>query len=108
MKINLIEPKEILDFENENNLTLVVTEKEIGAYTAAGMPKFVVQFEDGGVEVGKMLTYPIGSGNTVNECLLDYCKKISFTTMRFPFNENKVFGLSVPKLIHTKTTIVNQ
>lgn len=87
--IRLVPTKEMVDFIKENNLDLIVTEREINLYTVEGMPRFYAEFAGGAVEVGKAFVHPIGNGNTVDEAISDYCNKISLTTMEFPKDENK-------------------
>lgn len=102
MKINLIEKKEILDLEKEIGYELEVNERLISSASKADLHKFYVSFKKGEVMQGGCLISSSGSGNTIDEALQDYAKKISFTRMAFGAYTNNREEISFPKLVHTK------
>lgn len=97
MKLNLIETKEILDFEQEIGYELVVNERPI----LSELPQFYVYFHQGeSMENGCLVTH-YGDGNTVDEALSDYCKQISCRRMIFNAYGSERREIQFPKLKHS-------
>ncbi len=102
MKINLISTKEILDYEKEIGIELVVTERAIHAGSAAGLSRYFVCFGGGDVAENSMLVGVTGNGDTIDKAITDYCHQISNKKMVFGANTTKRKEIQLPKLIHTK------
>jgi len=98
MKFNLIETKEILDFEKELKIELVVNERS----KTYNLPKYYVSFENAEVMENGMLCGCSGNGNTIDEALLDYCKEIETKRMALFAYTDKRYEVVCPKLVHTK------
>lgn len=103
MKINFLPEKEILDFEKEIGYEMTVNEREVNRNELA---RFYVCFENGeSMEGGCLVSYH-GNGNTIDEALKDYCKKISCRKMVFGAYTDGRREIQFPKLVHTK--LINQ
>ena len=76
MRIEKLETKEILDFEKEIGVELVVRER---TYTT--LLKFYVSFEHSDIKAGIMLVGVYGEGDTITSALIDYCRRISNKTL---------------------------
>lgn len=98
MKFNLIGTKEILDFEKELDLELVVNERP----KSYNLPTYWVSFEYAEVMDNGMLCGAFGNGNTIDEALQDYCKEIETKRMALHACSDKRREIVCPKLIHTK------
>jgi len=94
MKIILIETVEILDFEKTVREELTVNEAPESAY--------YVRFQKAEIMQGGCLLSLCGYGNTIDEALTDYCKKIENKRIAFHAFTNKRREVVFPKLIHTK------
>lgn len=103
MKINLIETKEILDFEKEIGFELEVNEREDGMSDTLNPRRFYAFFKEGAVKEGAFLISVTGNGDTIDEALQDYANQISFTRMAFLSHTDSRKEVSCPKLVHTKT-----
>jgi hypothetical protein len=78
MKINRQPYSALLDFEKENNLSLIVNERSFNYVKELGEDcRFYAEFEHAEVKDGAILIGRFGDGATVEEALLDYMKKIS-------------------------------
>lgn len=98
MKFYLLKEKEITEFEKEIGYELSVCERPL----SMRLPKYYVYFLDGeSSEGGCLITYS-GNGNTVDEALIDYCKKVSSRRMVFNSYTTDRKEIVFPKLIHTK------
>jgi hypothetical protein len=99
MKINLIDYKELLDFEKEIGYELIVNElprnKDIDS------PKFSARFNDLITKEGKFSKRETGYGNTVDEALDDYALKISGKTLMTHWGIDSSVELAIPYLKHT-------
>jgi len=102
MKFNLISTKEILDYEKEIGVELIVTERSIHSGSAARLSKYCVSFEGGEVSENSMLVGATGNGDTIDKALTDYCHQISNKRMAFGAYTPDRKEIKLPKLIHTK------
>ena len=102
MKLNLIQTKEILDFEKEIGYELVVNERAIHAGSPARLSKYYVQFEKAGVMEGGCLAGKYGNGNTIDEAIKDYCREVSNCRVAFGAYTNERKEIQFPKLVHSK------
>ena len=98
MKFNLIETKEILDFETTLGEELTVNERPKGM----SLPKYYVSFDNAEVMQGGCLVGSFGNGNTIDEALTDYCKEIETKRMALYAYTDKRREVVCPKLVHTK------
>ena len=97
MKFNLLEKKELLDFEKEIGVDLVVTETDDNEIIGDMFGVYYVAFENSRIsEVGEMPFEIWGTGDTINEALQGYASKIS--SMRLIINYRYI---KCPTLIHT-------
>ena len=111
MKINLIDEKEILDFETEIGYELEVNERDLfwkkgSRINKAGVGRFYVQFAKIDIKDGSVLIRATGNGNTIDEALKDYCKEVSCQTIVFDAMSPERQEITFPKLVHTK--LLNQ
>ncbi len=106
MEINLIETKEILDFENEIGYKLEVNERRINSISKSKLHRFHVSFKEGEVMKDGCLISSYGNGNTIDEALIDYATQVSCERVVFGAYTKNRREISFPKLIHTK--ILNQ
>lgn len=99
MKINLIEQKEITEFEKELGYELEVNERP---FKANPDRRFSVSFPRGEIMQNCALLSRFGYGATIDEALKDYAAKISGNRMAFDTftPDRKEFDL--PGLVHTK------
>lgn len=102
MKLNLIITKEILDFEKEIGYELEVNERAIHDGSPARLSKYYAQFEKAEVMEGGCLVGKYGDGNTIDECIKDYCSKVSNCRVAFGAYTNERKEIQFPKLAHTK------
>jgi len=100
MKINLINTKEILDFEQEIGYELEVNERA----NPKELPRFYVSFKKGEIMEGGCLVSAMGNGDTIDEALKDYCIQISNRRLAFNAYTPERKEIQFPKLIHTKLT----
>jgi len=97
MKLNLISTKEILDYEKEIGIELVVNEREL---PLGRLKKYYVLFENSSVKDGNAWIGVYGEADNIDMALSDYCIRISGQTLIFNTIERR--EIKVPKLIHTK------
>ena len=95
MKFKLIETKEILEYENELGVELIVHERENG-------PKYYVLFDHCEIMENDTLVGYYGNGNTVDEALIEYCEKISNKQLALFAGSKERMEVFCPKLVHTK------
>lgn len=99
MKFNLIDTKEIIDFEQELGMELIVNERP----KSANLPRYYVSFEHIEVKEGSMLIGTSGNGETIDDALENYCKEIETKRIvLFAYDSDKRREVECPKLIHTK------
>jgi len=98
MKFNILSTKEILDYEKEIGVELVVNERT----PQGNLPKYYIEFENGEVMENKCLCGVTGNGNTIDKALINYCEEISGTRMAFNAYSSSRREIQLPKLIHTK------
>jgi hypothetical protein len=98
MKFNILSTKEILDFEQEIGVELVVNERK----PQGCLPKFFIDFENGEVMENGMLIGKYGNGNTIDEALINYCHEISGRRIAINPTSKERREIEIPKLIHTK------
>jgi len=98
MKFNLIGTKEILDFEKELNLELVVNERP----KSYNLPIYWVSFEYAELMEHGTLCSAFGNGNTIDEAIQDYCKEIETKRMALHAYSDERREVVCPKLTHTK------
>src|SRR5680860_228298 len=98
MKFNLIEAKEILDFEKELGVELTVNERP----EADNLPKYHVSFDHVEVMEGGCLCSPRGDGETIDDALRDYCNEIGNRRIALFEYTDKRREVVCPKLVHTK------
>ncbi len=97
MRINKIKTQQILELEKVIGRELIVNER-----SDPKLKKYYVSFLNGEISEGILLIGYCGDGNTINQALKDYCKKISNKTIVFnAYCSNRV-EFNLPKLIHTK------
>lgn len=98
MKLFLIKEKEILDFEEEISVEIIVRERP-KPYSK----KFYAQFHDTEVLEGNILSSKFGDGDTIDEAILDYCKEIEGKTLVISARTKNRIEIKCPtKLVHTK------
>ncbi len=102
MKLNLISTKEILDYEKEIGVELVVTERSIHIGSPAKLSRYFVQFETGEICENSMLIGATGNGDTIDQAIADYCHRVSNRKMAFGAYTSDRKEIEMPKLIHTK------
>ena len=102
MKLNLIETKEILDFEKEIGFELVVNERAINLKEKSNIPRYFAQFERCEVMVRDLLSGAYGNGDTIDEAISNYCIEVSNCKVAFNAYGNDRKEIQFPKLIHTK------
>lgn len=102
MKFKLIETKEIVDFEKELGRELVITERGINHNDERKLPRYYVLFENSDVMDNGTLIGMYGSGDTMDEALIDYCLKVSHRRIAFAAHSPFMAEVDFPKLIHTK------
>lgn len=99
-----IKEVEILDFEKENNLELLVVEYPIGLRAVLNTKKYYAIFDK--INLNKDMFYGgfYGIGDTVDKAIKDYCEKISYKSFKKTCGYIGVIivEIKVPKLIHTK------
>lgn len=98
MKINYIKEQELLDFEKEIGVELIVDERKKPSKGC----RFYARFEKSEIKEGDCLRGAFGNGDTINEALMDYCKEISnglLVLNSYTCNRREI---QVPKLMHTK------
>jgi hypothetical protein len=97
MKFNLITPTEITDYEKLINCELVVAERD-----DPSLPRYYVVFEFADIKDGISLVGAHGNGNSIDQALSDYCKRISGNTLVIRAFSKERREILVPQLIHTK------
>ena len=98
MKVELLEEIEITDFEREIGVELVIKERLFNGSSN----KWYARFQNSDTKDGNILIRSYGVGNTVDDCLKDYCKEISFKRLILnALSENRK-EILLPKLVHTK------
>lgn len=104
MKINYLHQrkdvptKEIMDFEKEIGIELVVTERK-----DTHLPRFYARFDACEVKNGIILTGSYGFGNTVDEAIENYCKGISGELLVYQAaSPTQRREFKVPNLVYTK------
>ncbi len=102
MNINNIPVKEILDFEKENNLTLIVNERP----KHFNLPTYYAFFENSEVLEGRFLCGKYGNGETIDEAILNYAKEIEGKKLIMNAYTGHRKEITCPKLIHTKSTTI--
>lgn len=91
---------EILDFEKQHNLELTVCERDP---EAKDLPRYHASFDDAEIKVGIGLLGEYGDGNTPEEAIKDYCKKISNKTLIIDaMSSTNRREIDVPELQQTK------
>jgi len=98
MKFNLISTKEILDFEKEIGIEIVVNERK--EYSKGC--KYYVKFEHSEIMEGGSLIGSYGNGDTIDEALENYCKEIQNKRMAFNAYTPNRREVVCPKFTHTK------
>lgn len=95
---------EILDFEKQYNLELTVYEKDP---EAKDLPRYYTRFDSAETKVGKCcLLGESGDGNTPEEAIKDYCKKISNKILVIDaMSDTNRREIEVPELQHTLLTL---
>ena len=101
MKLDLIETKEILDFEQEIGYELVVHERPIHS----GLSPFYACFKGAESMEDGCLVGRYGNGNTVDEALSDYCKQISCRRMVFGAYTPERKEIQFPYLKHSNNRV---
>ncbi len=92
---------EILDFEKELSLELVINERN-GANTQYTGKKYYCSFEDIEVKDGIMLVSAFGNGNTIDESIKAYCKRIGNKFLVQGSHTKNRIEIASPKLVHTR------
>lgn len=100
MIINWITPKEIIDFEKEIGVELVVNEMD--ALTSCEGRKFHVSFLNAESMENSCLVGYFGVGTTIDNALKDYCRQVSGKHMAINPLECTRRNIRFPKLTHTK------
>jgi hypothetical protein len=79
MKVELQPYSKLIDFEKENDLNLVITEREIEYVQKYGLDRFCCDFEHAEVQSVPpgFLIGVAGNGNTIESAMVDYMRKIS-------------------------------
>lgn len=92
---------EILDFEKQYNLELTVYERDP---EAKDLPRYYAHFDSADTKVGKCcLLGEHGDGNTPEEAIKDYCRKISNKTLVIDaMSATNRREIKVPELQQTK------
>ncbi|MCK9596675.1 hypothetical protein M0R19_05785 [Candidatus Pacearchaeota archaeon] len=93
MEVIMIPNVNILDFEKQHNLKLIVEERNLPISDPA---RFFATFENSWVPDNKgFLVGVYGNGNTIEESIKEYCKKISTKELRIGNN-----SIDVPRLFY--------
>ena len=100
MKINWITPKEILDFEKEIEVELVVN--EILGVRLCESRTFHVSFPKAESMENSCLVGYFGVGTTIDNALKDYCRQVSGKHMAINPCECTRRNIWFPNLTHTK------
>ncbi len=101
MKINLLDKKEILAFEKEYGLELIINEKPNNEY------KFYAFFEGSQVinnpvrKSEHWLDFVAGYGNTIDEALYSLARQLSCRTLIFSPNTKDERQIDNGGLVHT-------
>ena len=102
MKLNLITTEEILDFEKEIGHELVVNERAIKNGNHFRLSRYFAHFEGAEVMEDRGLLSVNGNGNTIDEAIKDYCRKVSNCLVAFGAYTKERKEIQFPKLVHTK------
>jgi hypothetical protein len=102
MKFNLIEEKELTDFEIEVGHQIVVTERKLTKQDRPTLKRYYAMFENCDVMDCGTLVGVHGNGNTIDEALKDYCEKVSNCRVAFNAHTDKRKEELLPRLKHTK------
>lgn len=98
MRIERINEQNILDFEKEHGLDLVVTERSKEYHNPVF--KFYARFETTETMDGGLLIGEYGNGNTPEEAIHDYCFRISEKRIVFKAMTDERKEIKVPKLFY--------
>lgn len=90
-------PQNILEFEIQNNLDLIVTQRPV--YMNPDN-KYYVKFNNSEVKGMGVLTGVTGYGNTVEDAVKDYCKRISGKTLVLDAYTNNRKEINLPDLYY--------
>ena len=95
MKINynLVKRSSLEDFANKHKLELDVNER-----TDPALPKYYVAFKSSEVKDGSMLISSSGDGNTIDEAIDEYKKKVSNKVLVINAMKENRREIRVPKL----------
>lgn len=105
MKLNLIEIKEITDFEKEIGNELIVKERP---FYNARIERFYVSFDNSFLKENGCLVGYFGNGKTIDDAIIDYCELISCRSIVFnPFCEKRKEIQQLPRFKHTKLLNIN-
>ena len=102
MKLNLITPREILDYEKEIGYELVVTERPFSRGNINHLPRYYAKFEYSDVMEDNTLIGYYGDGDTIDAAIQNYCDIISNRHVAFSAYSDKRKNIYIPKLVHTK------
>jgi hypothetical protein len=104
MKLDLIRTIEILDYEKEINVDLVIKERKVTLAHKSPLPRYFAYFENSSISIysGGGLLSTFGDGNTIDEAIRDYCSKITNHTLVINGLTKDRTEHQVPKLIHTR------
>jgi hypothetical protein len=98
MKFNLIQTKEILDFEKENNLELIINERP----SHFRLPKYYASFKNTEVMENGCLSSEFGNGDTIDEAITNYGKNIECKRLAIDSHSDYRREVVCPKFIHSK------
>ena len=98
MRIERIKEQNILDFEKEHGLDLVITERSKEYMNP--VYKFYARFENTETKGDGILIGEYGNGNTPEEAINDYCNLISGKRIVFKAYTEERKEISVHKLFY--------
>lgn len=102
MKLNLIETKDILDFEKEIKHELVVNERSLDILSKIKLKKYYAAFEHAEIVDGGVLIGAYGDGDTIDEAISNYCLEVSNKRIRFTGSNIIREEIVFPTLVHGK------
>lgn len=95
-------PKEILDYEKEIGIELVVSERDQVDIDFTGY-RYYCDFPPMEITDGRFLKTSTGNGQTVDEAISSYCKAISFKNVVInAYSSTHRREFFVPNLVHTR------
>jgi len=106
MKIIYLDKTDILEFEKQHNLELIIYERASSTITKLNTSRFYCCFKGSEIKESTFLTGACGNGNTLEETIRDYCYQISGKTIVLnAMSDTNRIEIQVPELTYSRELI---